>query len=195
MRDKRQADSAKANANALQALGCDKYDWYMVQTAPQREWVSHSIITDLGFPAFLPIRVAHRRPNRHTEKRKMRFPLIPRSLFIGFIPGHEAWLTLHHANACSGVVSLQGTPRALPSAIVHGFLYRIGAEVDAPNYERYMRTRAEYAVGDTVRVVDGPLSGHLVEVTDIRGPRAFAIIEAFTGQKPVEFQTGNLERV
>lgn len=195
IKEARQAASVGINAHARDALMCDGLDWYMVQTAPQREWIGQAIVAEHGHPVFLPTRDVWRRRNRaERHKRRVQFALIPRCLFLAFTPGAEDWLRLYNADAITGVVSVQGKPRALPPAQLQDFLHRIGG-VSAPDHQRYMRSRAEFAVGDTVRVVDGPLAGQLVEVTSIRGASAEALADLFGDKVPIKAMLDNLERL
>src|SRR6056300_507578 len=169
-------------------------DWYVGQTAPQQEWRAHGILGDLDIPAFLPTQSRWISPSRHRKtKTRRQYAIMPRMLFVGFSRGHERWLDLLNRTPVMSVIGVAGVPTALPGHVVQGFVDRIGAEVDRPDWQRHMPRGREYKVGDRVRIIDGALKGHVVTVAEIRGPKSWVLSQQMLLAHALEIPTRYLE--
>lgn len=196
MRDRREQISMKANKFAAQAMTLPWLDWYVLQTAPQADWRVQSALHAMEVPVFLAWRGDYRRPSRYTRQRKiLRRNIMPRMLFIGFQSGQERFLEVLGLEGALNVVGHSGAPAALLGDDLTKFLQRIGAEVDAPEWMRDQEPHALYRVGDRVRIIDGVLSGQVVEVTELRGAKVRVLAEVMRQAQSVEIGLDRLERM
>src|SRR3569832_317622 len=155
--------------------------WYAVTTPPGYEATVEEWLERRGLVAVVPMQQVYRAPNMHVKsKRPMRFPLLPRYLFVGFT-GSQGWdvvfglnLWLGH-NVISGVIGLEGHPWRMDGAKVARWL-RDNGMVRADAAEQHMRSHKEFAVGDTVEIVEGAFIGQHAEVVSMSGSEARILI-------------------
>ena len=141
----------------------------------------------------------YRAPNMHVKrKRPMRFPLLPRYLFVGFV-GAPVWdalfglnLWLGH-NVISGVIGLAGHPWRMDGAKVARWL-RDNGMVRAEDAEQHMRSHKEFRVGDTVEIVEGAFIGQHAKVVDMSGSHARILIPLFGTEHEASAPLANLEK-
>jgi transcription antitermination factor NusG len=55
-----------------------------------------------------------------------------------------------------------------------------------------MEARRAFGVGDTVRVIDGPLEGQDVRIVEVSGPSAKAVLNILGGDVEVQIDAGVL---
>jgi transcription antitermination factor NusG len=171
----------------------ENLDWYALVTKPQHEFVCAGKIQDMGHAVFVPYASEWRRKSRYSKAKVQRhYPLMPRYIFVGFdcLP---PWLDLHAADCMQGVVGVGGYAKKLPTARVIELINTHGAGVYvAPAAQQFMRTHHEFAVGDRVQIVDGPLYEHFAEVTAIDGKKARILFEIFNEVLDIEIALDDL---
>lgn len=191
MRAMREAKSDRANRVAAQAMQAECLRWYAFQTAPAAEWRAHAILAELDMPSYLPWLSVKRKANRHTAPKLTRFTIIPRLLFVAFEPGHERFMEALAVDPVKSVVGMSGVPRGLDGGTLHAFLRRIGAEQEAIE----TTPRPVYHPGQRVRISSGAFAGRVVEVSQIRGPKARVLAEVMGTMQEVEVRSDGLEAV
>lgn len=168
--------------------------WYALRTPAQKEFVAQEILTQRGLTTYCPTDKRWRKRNRYTRgKELLSYAMIPRTVFVGFKPGVPLWFNLFLLPCISSVVGIAGTPRRLDSAGMANLITKWANGVQRPKEEQHMQTGKEFHAGDMVRVLDGPFSGMVVPVHEIRGKEARIFMELFGGQHEVEISTWMLE--
>ena len=196
MRAYRQATSLHLNKQAIAAMADPALHWYALQTAPQQEWKAHVALGAINVPALLPSKSRWRRENRYQKaKKRIRYALIPRLLFVGFPPGRERFREVLVGHIAQSVIGVAGVPAAIQGRSLAAWLRQVGAETEAPKEQRHMRTGAEFAVGDKAMVIDGALEGRIVDVKSIRGSSARVLADWMLAVREIEVPTMMLEKI
>ncbi len=160
---------------------------------------------------FIPTTTRWRRRSRYARaKTELAYAAIPGVIFAGFA-GPPAWYHLMRLQHITGVLSIGERPATINAKELSAFRatqldghlviervrvrYR-GGEVErsrrsifvegrgilrAPQEQRHMRSKKEFATGDEVRVADGPFRDNNVRVKQIAGTRAKVLLPLFGG--------------
>ena len=116
-----------------------------------------------------------------TVERKV----FPGYVLVKMVMSDEAWYIVKSVRGVTGFVGEGNKPIPLTEAEV----YQMGVEKHT--------IEVAYAVGDTVRIVDGPLDGFTgtVETLDIDGNAVTVVVSMFGRETPVELQLDQVETV
>lgn len=128
--------------------------WYILTTAPQREFKASKALDDLGLRAVVPYAIRHRKGRAKGNKPVMipfRVPLLPGYIFAA--PAHDdmPWYAIKALPDVRGRVAFDGQPALLSDAEVDRM--RRLAETERKEVYRGLK------VGDKVDIMDGPFSG------------------------------------
>jgi lipopolysaccharide/colanic/teichoic acid biosynthesis glycosyltransferase/transcription antitermination factor NusG len=130
--------------------------WYVGQAQPQRERCADLHLRQQGFSTFLPL---VRKTVRHARRfRTFLAPLFPGYLFVRLDIARDRWSAV---NSTFGMVSLimeSDLPKPVPPGVVEGMMA-------ARDDDGLISGTPQLSVGDTVRVVCGPLSGFIGKLT------------------------------
>jgi transcription antitermination factor NusG len=113
-----------------------------------------------GLSVFLPYREKTRRHARKIEK--VRRPFFPGYLFIQLDIGRERWRCVNSTFGVIRIVSQNEQPAPAPRGVIEALMAACGED-------GILRWKAEFSLGQKVRVVDGPLTelvGELDQLTD-----------------------------
>jgi len=176
----------------LQVVG--DLDWYAVLVSPQKEFAFQEIMARTGIITYCPTDVRWRRVSRYVkEKERISFPLVPGYVFVGIAPSGGPWHQIFRTNLVRGVIGLDGEPFPIPRKAMERMVRRYRNGFVRPDEEKFMRTYKEFKVGDTVRVMDGPLRSFEVPVVEISGPNAKVMFELFGAKHVIEIHAEMLE--
>ena len=116
--------------------------------------------------------------------------LVEKKIFPGYVLLHmvmtdESWHVVRNTRGVTGFVGPGSKPVPLTDA-----------EVAALGVEKYEITVA-YEVGDSVKIVDGPLEGFigLVEEIDLGKNRLRVVVSMFGRETPVELELDQVETI
>jgi transcriptional antiterminator RfaH len=125
--------------------------WAVVRLQPRHEHTGLTHLERNGYTIYYP-RIREKRV-RHGRRIEVRPPLFWGYCF--FVVENGVWYTARWAIGVSAVIMAGPTPACVPDAVITEIKgrERNGAVV-LPERERF-------ALGDQVRVLTGPLSGHL----------------------------------
>ncbi len=160
---------------------------------------------------FIPTETRWRRRSRYARaKTEFAYAAIPGVIFAGFA-GPPAWYHLMRLPHITGVLSIGERPATINAKELaayratqldgHLVIERVrvryrGGDVErsrrsifvegrgilrAPEEQRHMRSRKEFAMGEEVRVADGPFRDNNVRVKQIAGTRAKVLLPLFGG--------------
>ena len=109
--------------------------------------------------------------------------VFPGYVLIKMILTDDSWHLVHNVRGATGFVGADG--KAIP--LTEQEIYDLGVE--------HKEIHVGYAVGDTVRVADGPLMGFLgkVEELDIEGNTVSVVVSMFGRETPVELELDQVE--
>lgn len=168
--------------------------WYALLCPPSREFQAQKILRRHGLRVFVPIRREYRRRNIfNKEKETMEYTAIPRYLFTGFPPGIPLWFNLFNLPLIKGVVGLEKEPSRIPSEGMVRLITKTAVGINAPAAQKYMRTHHEFAIGQTVEVIDGPFEGRKVPVVAIRGSKAAVMLQLFGAEQEIDIAMDYLQ--
>lgn len=164
--------------------------WFCVRSATRQEGRAFTSITSLGIPAYLPME--HRWRAMHHERRRVENPLFAGYLFALMDPSRIA--EVHDAD---GVHKVLGAERSTPT-IPGAFIETLRAAEDRGAFDRTLsdRQRAKWKpnLSQSVKVVEGPYSGFIGQVIELRGKaRALLLVEAFGRAQKIDRPISELE--
>ena len=143
--------------------------WYGLNVQSQMEERMIQVLDLCGIPAAIPTIPRHR--VRRGKIFRWRSPICAGLLMVGF-PGTDPiqWHELTRFSRVHGFVRYNGRPQQIPwqadyeedGQIKKGGVQTLLADLEAirAGAAKYMRMHPAYAVGETVRIEDGPFAGH-----------------------------------
>jgi transcriptional antiterminator RfaH len=150
-RDKPPIRSAVASLSGLVTSGTR---WYVVQTLPCAEHKAVAHLGRQGFESYLPQYLKKRRHARRIET--VAAPLFPRYLFVAVDIAAQRWRSIQSTIGVARLVCNGDAPAPVPDAV----LTAIKEREDECGFVRLER-QPLFAVGDSIRVVDGVFAAHL----------------------------------
>lgn len=121
---------------------------------------------------------------RHTVQKKV----FPGYVLVRMEMDDDTWYALRNTPGVTGFVNINNVPIPLPDSEVQSILKGMTAE--AP------RVKVSFAVGDTVRIVDGPFADFRGEIDEINQEKGkIRVLVSFFGREtPVELDFLQAER-
>src|SRR5215217_3674755 len=119
-------------------------------------------LTDRVYEIVVPTQdeIEIRAGQRHTVQKKV----FPGYVLVRMEMDDDTWYALRNTPGVTGFVNINNVPIPLPDAEVQGILKGMTAE--AP------KVKVSFAVGDTVRITDGPFADFRGEIDEINRRRA-----------------------
>ena len=110
--------------------------------------------------------------------------LYPGYVFVKMVYSDDTWHVIRNVRGVAGFVGASGND---PIPLTEDEVYQMGVEKK--------EIIVNYAVGDTVRIIDGPLSSFtgLVESIDVDKNAVSVIVSMFGRETPVEFELDQVE--
>jgi transcription antitermination factor NusG len=148
--------------------------WFALRCAPQKEKLAVTILERLNFVAVTPTEPRLRKKTRFDKERNpIEYPVLPGCLFVGVEDkGHLFRVVNFHF--INSVVGINGRYAEFDPRLLMPFL-NFSPET-SPQYYKYMRTKHEFDIGDTVRLRTGAFRDAEMKVADIKGREAFFLI-------------------
>ena len=148
--------------------------WYLIQTKPNAHNMAARNLARQGCDVFLPFLEQTRRAAQQfrTELR----PLFPSYLFVGLKAHAPSWRTLNSTHGVSRGVSLDGTYRPVPAALIT----QLQKQCDEAGV---FRAQDSYTSGDVVEIQTGPFASFLAEVVDMAPDQRIWVLIELLGQK------------
>ena len=122
---------------------------------------------------------------KDNKKREVERKIFPGYVFIKMIVTDDSWYVVRNTHGCTGFVG----PASKPVPLTDKEVERFGVETRT--------VEVNYAVGDNVKIVDGPLSGFMGIVDELEPARNFVrvTISMFGRETPVELELDQVESV
>lgn len=144
---------------------------------------------DLGdrvFQIVIPIReeIEIRQGQRHSVPKK----LFPGYVWVQMVLDEETWYELRNTPGVTGFISSQNKPVELSEEEVQSVLTGMTAEPP--------KVKMQFAVGDTVRIIDGPFADFRGEIDELNNEKGkIKVLVSFFGREtPVELDFLQAER-
>jgi transcriptional antiterminator NusG len=117
--------------------------------------------------------------------KEVEHKIFPGYVFIKMIYTDETWYIVRNIRGCTGFVGPSSKPVPLSDAEV----YRLGVETRV--------VEVNYQVGDSVRIIDGPLEDFVGVVEELDPDKNYVrvVVSMFGRETPVELELGQAEPV
>jgi len=175
-------------------IDCRDYDWSLLCTPPQREFLAERLLIGEGFATFVPIRREFRFDNRVAKARRVKtekhYPLLPRYIFLGMNEETPSWYSVFRFRVITSVVGIGNVPAKVYHKPLFDLIQRHArGRFNAPHQHRYMQTHREFKVGSTVFTSDGVLRG---KVREIQGNMAKVLTRFLGADRIISVPLDNL---
>lgn len=164
--------------------------WFGFVTAPQSEAKARAWLRRRGVVAWYPVERIWR-DFGGVRRRKVRCEriVVPRYVFARFA-GEPRWHLVRECPWLHRVIGFGDRPRPISDATM-------GRMAEVPRVLREIRRREEearrIAPGDSARIVDGPLAGWVVDVSEVRAGVA-RFLAPGSAALPGEISVARLEK-
>ena len=148
--------------------------WYLIQTKPNAHSTAARNLARQGCDVFLPL-VEQTRRMAQQFRTELR-PLFPGYLFVGLQARAPSWRTLNSTHGVSRGVSLDGSYRPVPEALISQLQ-------DQCDEAGVFRAQDTFRLGDVVQIQTGPFASFLAEVEDMAPDQRIWVLIDLMGQK------------
>ncbi len=120
---------------------------------------------------------------KDNQKREVERKLFPGYVLVKMVMTDDSWYVVRNTRGCTGFVGPGGKPIPLTDAEVNA----LGVET--------REVEINYQVGDTVRIIDGPLENFsgVVDEIDLEKNKIRVTISMFGRETPVELELDQAE--
>ncbi len=117
------------------------------------------------------------------KTKEVENKIYPCYVFVKMIYTDETWYVVRNIRGCTGFVG----PGSKPVPLTDAEVYRMGVETRS--------VKVNYSVGDSVRIIDGPLDDFIGVVEEIDADKNYVrvIVSMFGRETPVELELGQAE--
>ena len=137
----------------------------------------HDLIFDIKVPTEMVTEI------KDDKRREVERKVFPSYVLVKMIVTDDSWYVVRNTRGVTGFVGPAGNPVPLTNEEVHA----LGVEKRV--------VEVNYAVGDSVRIVDGPLEGFVavIDQMDIEKNCVNVTISMFGRETPVELELDQVE--
>lgn len=171
--------------------------WYVIQTAPQREFRAADELRQRGYVVYVPAVEKAQRASRYIKRaRKQWEPLFPRYLFVHrLVPWRE--MSYGDQNCLkdragrrllTGLVAVSGAAEPIDEAVIG----RIADTVQAIEKKRKSSPR-RLKIGDVGLIKSGPMEGKSGEIVALNKSEAKIAMKIFGAVRTVRARIDALE--
>jgi transcription termination/antitermination protein NusG len=206
-------EESDAGQDALEAfrseLRAKPGDWYVVHTYSGMEnrvlqnlenRVSSLNMEDYIYEIIVPTEEVTE--IRNGQRKQVRRTVLPGYVLVRMDLTDESWSTVRHTPSVTGFVGHSNSPVALSLEEVEKMLApavvaAATASSEGPTRRKKKIEVADFAVGDSVMVVDGPFAGVHATITEINvnNQRLKALVEILGRETPVDLTFPQIQKV
>ncbi|MDD5796146.1 MAG: transcription termination/antitermination protein NusG [Oscillospiraceae bacterium] len=119
------------------------------------------------------------------KEKQVEHKLYPGYVFVKMVYTDETWYVVRNIRGCTGFVG----PSSKPVPLTDEEVYRMGVESRSVDIS--------YEVGDSVRIIDGPLEDFVGTVEELDAEKNYVrvIVSMFGRETPVELELNQAEAV
>lgn len=117
------------------------------------------------------------------KTKEVERKLYPGYVFVKMVYTDETWYIVRNIRGCTGFVG----PSSKPIPLTEAEVYRMGVETRV--------VEVSYKVGDSVRIIDGPLEDFIGVVDELNVEKEYVrvIVSMFGRETPVELELNQAE--
>ena len=206
-------EESDAGHDALEAFRSDLRakpgDWYVVHTYSGMEnrvlqnlenRVSSLNMEDYIYEIIVPTEEVTE--IRNGQRKQVRRTVLPGYVLVRMDLTDESWSTVRHTPSVTGFVGHSNSPVPLSLDEVEKMLApavvaAATASSDSPTRRKKKVEVADFTVGDSVMVVDGPFAGVHATITEINvnNQRLKALVEILGRETPVDLTFPQIQKV
>ena len=206
-------EESDAAQNALEAfrseLQAKPGDWYVVHTYSGMEnrvlqnlenRVSSLNMEDYIYEIVVPTEEVTE--IRNGQRKQVRRTVLPGYVLVRMDLTDESWSTVRHTPSVTGFVGHSNSPVPLSldeveKMLAPAVIAAATASSEGPARRRKKIEVADFAVGDSVMVVDGPFAGVHATITEINvnSQRLKALVEILGRETPVDLTFPQIQKV
>ena len=205
-----ESDAAQGALEAFRSeLQAKPGDWYVVHTYSGMEnrvlqnlenRVSSLNMEDYIYEIIVPTEEVTE--IRNGQRKQVRRTVLPGYVLVRMDLTDESWSTVRHTPSVTGFVGHSNSPVALSLEEVEKMLApavvaAATASSEGPARRKKKIEVADFAVGDSVMVVDGPFAGVHATITEINvnNQRLKALVEILGRETPVDLTFPQIQKV
>lgn len=172
--------------------------WYVVQTysgyenkvaSTLEKTVENRNLQDVIQGVKIPTEIVIEKDSKGLDK-EVEHKLYPGYVFIKMIYSDETWYVVRNIRGCTGFVGLSSEgekAKKEPIPLTDEEVEKMGVEI--------RRVEVSYSVGDSVRIIDGPLEDFTGVVEEINTAENMVrvIVSMFNRETPVDLELGQVE--
>jgi transcription termination/antitermination protein NusG len=206
-------EESDAGAGALEAFRTELRgkpgDWYVVHTYSGMEnrvlqnlenRVSSLNMEDYIYEIVVPTEEVTE--IRNGQRKQVRRTVLPGYVLVRMDLTDESWSTVRHTPSVTGFVGHSNSPVPLSldeveKMLAPAIVAAATASSDGPTRRKKKVEVADFAVGDSVMVVDGPFAGVHATITEINvnNQRLKALVEILGRETPVDLTFPQIQKV
>ncbi|BCI60144.1 transcription termination/antitermination protein NusG [Solibaculum mannosilyticum] len=139
----------------------------------------HDLIQEIRVPTEIVTEI------KDNKKREVEHKLFPGYVLVKMVMTDDSWYVVRNTRGCTGFVG----PDSKPIPLTEEEVLALGVEKK--------EIVVDYAVGDNVRIMDGPLEGFIgiVEEINVEQNNVRVTISMFGRETPVELELDQVEPV
>jgi transcriptional antiterminator NusG len=120
---------------------------------------------------------------KDNKKKEVERKLFPGYVMVKMIVTDDSWYVVRNVHGCTGFVG----PASKPVPLTDEEVRRLGVETKT--------VEVSYAIGDNIKIVDGPLTGFtgIVDEIDLVNNQVKITISMFGRETPVELELDQVE--
>ena len=140
----------------------------------------HDLIHEVKVPTETVVEIKPDGKKKESERK-----IFPGYVMVKMVMTDDSWYVVRNVQGCTGFVG----PASKPVPLTEAEVAALGVEVHT--------VEAAYSVGDSVKVIDGPLSGFtgIVDELDLSNNRVKITISMFGRETSVELEVDQVETV
>jgi transcription termination/antitermination protein NusG len=133
---------------------------------------------------------------KNGQRRMVRRTVLPGYVLVRMDLTDESWAAVRHTPSVTGFVGHAHQPVPLGLEEVEGMLAPVVVETKAPDTKKKKPEVLDFAVGDSVMVVDGPFATLHATITELNpdAQRVKALVEIFGRETPVELSFNQIQK-
>ena len=137
----------------------------------------HDLIQEIRVPTETVVEV------KDNKQKEVVRKIFPGYVLVKMVMTDDSWYVVRNIHGCTGFVGPASKPVPLTDSVVEA----LGVEVRS--------VEVSYGIGDTVKIIDGPLTGFVgnVDELDVEKNHVKVTISMFGRETPVELEIDQVE--
>ena len=166
--------------------------WYLVQCKPNAAQIAVRNLENQSFTTFLPLHEITKRKGKIFQQQIL--PLFPGYLFVQIDPDQGPWRQVNSTRGVARLIRLGAEPSVVPNEIVQTLIARCDKSSVLRQTSKTQST--QFYAGNQAKVIQGPFSGFIATISDIKPDNRINILIEIMGHKTkVAINAGALQPV